>query len=155
MFLFNFIYKTFLIYILILIYYNKNVIINIQGGVQVVHKIVIYKDKNGKSEIKQYITELRNKNNKDSRIKFDKIISYIRVLQDEGLSIGEPYIKHLDDEIWELRPLRDRILFASMCNNKFILLSIFMKQTQKTPKKEIEKAKRLLEDYKKRSGENE
>ena len=26
-----------------------------------------------------------------------------------------------------------------------------MKQTQKTPKKEIEKAKRLLENYKKRS----
>ena len=30
-----------------------------------------------------------------------------------------------------------------------------MKQTQKTPKSEIEKAKRLLEDYKKRSDKNE
>ena len=30
-------------------------------------------------------------------------------------------------------------------------LSVFMKQTQKTPKSEIEKAQRLLEDYKKRS----
>ena len=40
--------------------------------------------------------------------------------------------------------------FASWYNNKFILLSIFMKQTQKTPKKEIEKAKKLLEDYRKR-----
>ena len=28
-----------------------------------------------------------------------------------------------------------------------------MKQTQKTPKNEIEKAKKLLEDYKKRSDE--
>ena len=28
---------------------------------------------------------------------------------------------------------------------------VFMKQTQKTPKSEIEKAKRLLEDYKNRS----
>lgn len=32
--------------------------------------------------------------------------------------------------------------------------SVFIKQTQKTPKKEIEKAKKLLEDYKKRSDEN-
>lgn len=55
------------------------------------------------------------------------------------------------EDIWELRPLRDRILFASWCNNKFVLLSVFMKQTQKTPQREIEKAKRLLEDYKKRS----
>jgi hypothetical protein len=30
-----------------------------------------------------------------------------------------------------------------------------MKQTQKTPHKEIEKAERLLEEYKKRSEENE
>ena len=114
-------------------------------------EILLYKDKNGKSEVEQYITKLRKNNNKDSRIKFEKIISYIRILRSEGLSIGEPYIKHLKQEIWELRPLRDRILFASWCNNKFILLSVFMKQTRKTPKNEIEKAQRLLEDYKKRS----
>ena len=66
-----------------------------------------------------------------------------------------PYIKHLDKEIWELRPIRDRILFASLYNNKFILLSIFMKQTQKTPKNEIEKAKKFLDDYRKRSEKNE
>ena len=80
---------------------------------------------------------------------------YIDLLSECGLTLTEPYIKKLDKEIWELRPLRDRILFASWCNNKFILLSVFMKQTQKTPQIEIEKAKRLLEDYKKRSDENE
>lgn len=56
-----------------------------------------------------------------------------------------------DADIWELRPLRDRILFAYCDNNKFILLSIFVKQTKKTPIKEIKKAQRLLEDYKRRS----
>ena len=33
---------------------------------------------------------------------------------------------------------------------QFIILNHFVKQTQKTPKNEIEKAKRLLEEYKKR-----
>ncbi len=42
-------------------------------------------------------------------------------------------------------------MFASWYNNKFIMLSVFMKDTKKTPKREIEKAKRYLEDYKKRS----
>ena len=46
-------------------------------------------------------------------------------------------------------------MFASWCNNKFVMLSVFMKDTQKTPKREIEKAKRLLEDYKSRSDEDE
>ena len=117
--------------------------------------IEFYEDKNGKSEIIEYIEKLRNKKDKDSRIKFTKIIAYIDQLSQKGLSLGQPYIKHLDEEIWELRPLRNRILFATWCNNKFILLSIFMKQTQKTPQREIEKAKRLLEDYKKRSDYNE
>ena len=118
------------------------------------YKIEIYEDKNGKSELYEYLLQLQRKSSKDSNIKFKKIVSYIDNLKIYGLSLGEPYIKHIENEIWELRPLRDRILFASWCNNKFVLLSIFMKQTQKTPKREIEKAKRLLEDYKKRSVEN-
>ena len=84
-----------------------------------------------------------------------KIDLYIDLLSEYGLTLSEPYIKKIENEIWELRPLRDRILFASWCNNKFVLLSVFMKKTQKTPKREIEKAKKLLEDYKKRRGENE
>lgn len=114
------------------------------------YHIEIYENENHKSEIKEYIKNLQQRNSKDSNIKFNKIIAYIRMLQQNGLSLGEPYIKHLDSDIWELRPLRDRILFAYFNNNQFILLNIFMKQTQKTPKKEIEKAKKLLEDYKKR-----
>ena len=117
------------------------------------YDIIMYEDKNGKSELQEYLQKLSSKKDKDSKIKYRKIISYVRMLKQNGLSIGEPYIKHIDNEIWELRPIRDRILFASWLNNRFILLNVFMKETQKTPQREIEKAKRLLEDYKKRSDE--
>lgn len=73
------------------------------------------------------------------------------MLSKYGTSIGEPYIKYIKDNIWELRPLRDRILFTYWDNDKFILLNVFTKSTQKTPKKEIEKAKRNLKDFMKRS----
>lgn len=115
-----------------------------------VYNIEFYEDKRGISEIINYLKELRYKNNKDSRIKLIKITSYINQLSEMGLNLGQPYIKHIQDDIWELRPLRDRILFANFCNNNIILLSIFVKKTDKTPKKEIEKAKRLLIDYLKR-----
>lgn len=115
------------------------------------YSIKIYEDKYGKSEIKEYIRNLQKSNSKDSKVKFNKIISYMRLLIENGLSIGEPYIKYISNEIWELRPLRDRILFAYWNNNRFILLSIFTKKTKKTPQREIEKAKRLLKDYIKRS----
>ena len=78
-----------------------------------------------------------------------KIISYIDILSQRGLSISEPYIKYIEDKIWELRPLRYRILFSRIDNNSFILLSMFTKKTKKTPKNEIEKAKKLLEEYNK------
>lgn len=117
------------------------------------YNIEIYEDNHGKSEIKDYIQKLASTRytNKDSKIKFIKVTNYIDLLSVHGLSLSEPYIKKLDKEIWGLRPLRERILFANMHNNKFILLSIFMKETQKTPQKEIEKAKRRLKDYKERS----
>lgn len=114
------------------------------------YNIEIYETTNGKSEVKKYIQSLQGKSTKNERIKFEKIVAYIRMLKEYGLSIGEPYIKHLSNEIWELRPLRDRILFAYLTNNKIVLLSVFMKQTQKTPKSEIEKAKKYLKDYKSR-----
>lgn len=116
------------------------------------YSIKIYEDKYGKSEIKDYIRSLQQNQSKDSKIKFNKIISYMRLLSENGLSIGELYIKYLNNEIWELRPLKDRILFTYWNNNRFILLSIFAKKTQKTPRNEIEKAKRLLKDYRERSG---
>lgn len=119
-------------------------------GVEVVYNIEFYEDKRGNSEIINYLKELRYKNNKDARIKLIKITSYINQLSEKGLNLGQPYIKHIQDDIWELRTLRDRILFANFYNNNIILLSIFVKKTDKTPKKEIEKAKRLLIDYLKR-----
>ena len=63
---------------------------------------------------------------------------------------GEPYIKHLEDEIWELRPLKDRILFVAWVDGSFVLLHHFVKKTQKTPRREIDKAKRELKDIKER-----
>lgn len=106
------------------------------------YTIEIYEDKNGRSIIKEYILDLHKQKSKDSNIKFNKIISYIRELQKNGISIGENYIKHIKDEIWELRPLKHRILFAYV-NNKFILLNIFIKQTKKTPQREIQKARKI------------
>lgn len=111
------------------------------------YKIVFYRDKNGKSEVVEYLKELSVKTDKDSRINFGKIIAYFNKLMQYGTRIGDPVTKHLDGEIWELRPLKNRILYAYLKDQKFIVLHQFVKRTQKTPKKEIERAKRNLKDY--------
>lgn len=119
------------------------------------YEIYFYRDRNGKSPVLEYLRELVSKNDKDSRIKANKINDYIGILRQYGTQAGEPYIKHLDGDIWELRPLRDRVLFAAWRGDGFLLLSHFMKQTQKTPPRELEKAKSNLNDYRERSTGNE
>ncbi len=115
------------------------------------YQVVFYKDKNGKEPVLEYLQTLRGKNDKESRIKLTKINDYIQALSMYGTRIGMPYVKHLEGEIWEIRPTRDRILFAARYEGGFVLLHHFVKKTQKTPKREIERAKRALLDYQERS----
>ena len=117
-------------------------------------QIRFYQDKRGKIPVIDYITALKKQGGKDGRINAAKINDYIQVLQSVGIAAGEPYMKHLDGEIWELRPIRNRILFAARSGDTFILLHPFVKSTQKTPRREIEQAKRELKDYIERENEN-
>ena len=128
---------------------NFRVIINSKRSC-FVHAIYFYKDKQGKQPVLDYMRELARHDNKDSRIKLNKLNDYIELLSQHGTRAGQPYIKHLDEEIWELRPLRDRILFVAWLDGSFVLLHHFVKKTQKTPRQEIEKAKRELQDLKER-----
>ena len=111
------------------------------------YETIFYRDKRGKNEVEEYLQKLQKRKDKESRIKSNKIIGYINLLSKHGINLGEPYIKHLQNDIWELRPIRDRILFAYLKNNKIIILTIFMKQTQKTPQREIERAEKYLKDF--------
>jgi phage-related protein len=119
------------------------------------HKIYFYKTRDGKRPVADYIRELKRKTDKSSRIKAGKIQDYINALEKYGYQLPETFVKHLDGEIWELRPLRDRILFAAWHEDGFVLLHQFMKRTQKTPRREIEKAKRELADLKERGLDDE
>lgn len=119
------------------------------------YKIHFYKDRSGKQPVLDYLKELTSKSDKDSRIKANKIGDYIQFLSIHGKQAGEPYVKHLDGEIWELRPLRDRILFVAWYDNSFVLLHHFMKTTQKTPQREIDKAKREYNDLVERGLQDE
>lgn len=114
------------------------------------HKIHYYIDKNGTSPVASYLRELAEKKDKDSRIKLTKIRDYIKILSEQGTRAGAPIMKHIEGEIWELRPIRDRIFFVAWTDGGYVLLHHFMKKTQKTPTREIEQAKRELQDLRER-----
>lgn len=117
-----------------------------ERGKIILHRIYFYKDKNGNRPVADYIARLAGNKDKDSRIKLNKIRDYIKILSEYGTQAGEPFVKHLDGQIWELRPLKDRILFVGQTDGGYVLLHQFVKKTRKTPAREIEKAKRELSE---------
>lgn len=121
-------------------------------------EIEFYEDKNGFSETKEWVMELdqKAKTNKEYRVRLKKLIEYLELLQQFGTYIGEPSVKKLiGTDFWELRPTRDRVIFVHVLKDRFLLLNHFVKKTEKTPTREIEKARRMLADYMERSKENE
>ena len=119
------------------------------------YKINFYQDVHGRQPIKEYLDTLQSAadSSKNSRIKLKKIYEYLEVLSLTGTRAGIPYVKHIQDDLWELRPLRDRIFFFCWQGDSLILLHHFTKQTQKTPRREIEQAKRNQKDFIERSAQ--
>ena len=119
-----------------------------------VYKIIFYEDKNGYSDLYETLLALTDasKKNKDARIQLNQIVYCIDLLKRSGTRITTNITKHIEDDIWELRPGNNRILYFYFKDNTFVLLHMFKKQTQKTPRSEIDQAKRERDDYISRKG---
>lgn len=82
----------------------------------------------------------------------------IELLQSLGSKLEEPYVKHIKGKqnqgLLELRIkfAHDiaRIFYFTYYNNTFVLLHGFIKKTMKTPERELIKARRYMNDYKRR-----
>lgn len=88
-----------------------------------------------------------------------KILGIMGVLQEKGNMLREPHSKHLKDGIYEVRGKVgnniSRVLFFFYYGGKIIITNGFVKKTLKTPKSEIEKAKKYRKDYIERCNNNE
>lgn len=113
------------------------------------YTVMFYETADGRSELWDFLEELRMKaaTNKDARIQHKQITLYIQLLQENGTRLNENITKHLEDGIWELRPGNNRVFYFFFENDTFVLLHHFRKKSQKTPKREIEKAKNERADY--------
>ncbi len=118
------------------------------------YTVEFYEDKNGNSQVLEFAEELRVKaiTSKDARIQYKQMSMYFELLSLKGTNMNDNITKHIEDGIWELRPGINRVFYFFYNNNTYVLLHQFRKRTQKTPKSEIEKAKREREDYLKKKG---
>ncbi|PJI10222.1 type II toxin-antitoxin system RelE/ParE family toxin [Clostridium sp. CT7] len=114
-------------------------------------QIEYYKKKNGNIPVLEFLLKLNPK----IRV---KAYNEIRLLREYGIYLKEPYVKSIKGEkykgIYELRINQgndtSRIFYFTYNKNIFIMLNGFIKKTNKTPKAELEKAKKYKIDYEER-----
>jgi len=82
----------------------------------------------------------------------DKIIWTLELIEDVQ-KIPETYLKHMEntDGLYEIRVQQGSDIFRIFCffdqGQLVILMNAFQKKSQKTPKKEINKALKIKEEY--------
>ena len=134
----------YIIYDIILLRYRPAYI---SRGCTPIFKIELYSTEDGKEVLAEYINELPAKHQA-------KAFREIDLLAEFGNALKEPYVKHIDGEIWELRIKFSsdisRIFYFIWQADTIVLLHGFIKKTQKTPRSEIEIAQKRLRDYKRR-----
>ena len=113
------------------------------------YTVEFYETRDGQCPVWEFLENLRIKSasNKDAKIQHKQASLYIELLQQNGTRLNDNITKHLEDGIWELRPGNNRVFYFFYENNTFVLLHQFRKKSQKTPKREIEKAKSERIDY--------
>ena len=86
-----------------------------------------------------------------------KIFATLELLEIKGPGLREPFSKPLGDGIFEVRAKQgsdiSRVLYFFVVGRKVILTNGFIKKTQKTPSREIDRAKRYRTDYQRKKEE--
>ena len=114
--------------------------------------IIFYKKKDGSMPAKDFILSL------DEKLRA-KTLWNINLLAKVWTALRGPESSKLDDGIFEIRQIvgtnLTRVLYFFYIGKKAVLTNGFVKKTQKTPKREIEKAKSYRDDFLKRNEGNE
>ena len=74
------------------------------------------------------------------------------IVEQFGPAIGKPYTAPMDAGLFEIRARGKegigRSLFCTVKGQEIVILTSFVKKTEKTPKKEIDKARQRLKEVK-------
>ncbi|MHC5776182.1 type II toxin-antitoxin system RelE/ParE family toxin [Nostoc sp.] len=107
-------------------------------------KVEFYQFANQESPVLDWFKE------QDAKVKA-RLGHIFDLLKEQGVAVGEPHVKHLEDKLYEIRAEQDRniyrVIYFAYTGKQFILLHGFQKKSQKTPRKELKLAKERMKDF--------
>lgn len=110
-------------------------------------QIDFYQLPNGEKPVATFLNSL------DTKMRAKALYS-LSILEEFGNQLREPHSKSLGDGLFELRVKFasdiTRIFYFFVVDNKIILTNGFVKKSMKTPKAELELARKYKTDYERR-----
>jgi phage-related protein len=80
----------------------------------------------------------------DLRARFERIVGLIQRFGPD--QVREPHVKHLEGALWEMRLSgKDgiaRALYLTRAGKRLVVVRVFRKKTEKTPRRELELARK-------------
>ena len=111
------------------------------------YEVEFYDTSEGQCPVQEFLDSL------EPKIKA-KTLRTIDLLETNGPELREPYSGSIGDGIFELRTKQGsnitRIFYFFFVGQKAILTNGFVKKTQKTPKADLDLAKKYKSDYERR-----
>ncbi|MBM3702783.1 MAG: type II toxin-antitoxin system RelE/ParE family toxin [Actinobacteria bacterium] len=115
--------------------------------------IEFYKKDNLEEPVRNFIVNLATKERA-------KVVQEIENIRSEGIYLGLPFVKKIAGKkyigLWELRVRFGseyiRIIYFLHSKKTFVLLHGFKKKTNRTPKRDLEIAKKRMLEYKSKRG---
>ena len=98
-------------------------------------KVKFFQTARGNSPVEDFIKE-------QDKAAYAKVLQFILLLANNGPFLKPPYVKKLQDKLYELR-ISGKVairIFYTISNNEYYLLHVFKKKSQKTPSKELKVA---------------
>lgn len=107
-------------------------------------EVVFYDKSDGSEPVREFLSSV------DTKMRA-RILRMIDILAKNGTALRMPYSEHLEDGIFEIRIKSgsdiSRVLYFFVIGRKIVLTNGFIKKTAKTPKNEIETAKKYRSEY--------
>lgn len=113
------------------------------------YEVEFYESPTGNNPVGDSLNQLAQK--KEARVLLNAIYRSIDLLRQAGTFLGEPKVKAVNDNLWELRVQKIRILFFQF-GSKFILLHYIVKKAQRLSRKDIRTAERRMKEWLERFG---
>ena len=106
--------------------------------------VEFYTDPKGRSPVEEFLNSLPSRDR-------DHVVQFLLLLQERGVRLRAPYVRHLQGKLWELRVRTRgsayRIIYFAHTGQRFILLHGFVKKTRRTPRQALETAEQRRTDF--------